>query len=161
MHTVSLSTQRHFYLKMSQKIMCCAGERTVWLCQLDSSLLPWSHLTSTCNYRIDSDHSPSYAYAYHRWRLWWWVDDVTVTLATGEDDASEETVSLTLVSPSDRWFAIGFGSSTITMCNHMLSMSVQMVVSIPEGVTKRKLDYHGSGTGNSWQKCGSEIKRCC
>ena len=76
------------------------------------------------------------------------LDDVTVTLciATGEDDASEETVSLTLVGPSDRWFAVGFRSSTITMCNHMVSMSVQMVVSIPEGITKHKLDYHGSGT---------------
>ena len=77
------------------------------------------------------------------------LDDVTVTLciATGEDDASEETVSLrTLVSLSDRWFAVGFRSSTITMCNHMVSMSVQMVVSIPEGITKHKLDDHGSGT---------------
>jgi len=58
------------------------------------------------------------------------LDDVTVTLciATGEDGASEETVSLTLVGPSDRWFAVGFGSSTITMCNHMVSMSVQKVL---------------------------------
>ena len=79
--------------------------------------------------------------------------NVTVTLATGEsDDASEEAVSITLVGPSDRWFAVGFGSST--MCNHMVSDECPdggpyaIIVSGDgqDGVTERKLDYHGPGT---------------
>lgn len=76
--------------------------------------------------------------------------NVNVTVTMNEVDA-DDAVTIVIVGPSDRWFGVGFGSSS--MCNHMQADECPdggpwtIVVSDEAngGITERKLDYHGPG----------------
>lgn len=63
----------------------------------------------------------------------------------------KEQVTITLIGPPDRWFGVGFGTSS--MCMHMNADECPdggpyaIVISGDDfDVTERKLDYHGPGT---------------
>lgn len=75
--------------------------------------------------------------------------NLTVNLQPIESDGA---VTITIVGPADRWFGVGFGSSS--MCVHMqadqcLDGGPYTIVVSGDGlnaVTERRLDFHGPGS---------------
>jgi hypothetical protein len=73
------------------------------------------------------------------------VVNLTVTI---DQENSEPAVQLKLTGPADKWFGVGFGSSS--MCMHMEGDECPgggpyALIVAGENVTERKLDYHGPG----------------
>mmetsp|Transcript_6279 Transcript_6279/g.17704 ORF Transcript_6279/g.17704 Transcript_6279/m.17704 type:complete len:1276 (+) Transcript_6279:1-3828(+) len=75
-----------------------------------------------------------------------------VAFATGQVNVTvairEDTVEISLIGPSDRWFAVGFGSDS--MCLHLQADECPTggpyaIVVEGESIVERKLDYHGPG----------------
>eukprot|EP00980_Cylindrotheca_fusiformis_P031435 scaffold26366_cov117-Cylindrotheca_fusiformis.AAC.6 len=71
------------------------------------------------------------------------VVNLTITI-----DQDNSNVELKLAGPTDRWFGVGFGSSS--MCVHMEGDECPgggpyTVIVAGANVTERKLDYHGPG----------------
>ena len=72
---------------------------------------------------------------------------VNVTVSLMNNNGSN-AATITIVGPADRWFGVGFGS--VSMCQHMAADECSdggpyAIIVGSDGVTERKLDYHGPG----------------
>lgn len=77
---------------------------------------------------------------------------VNLTVAIDPSATSTTSVQLKLTGPADKWFAVGFGTST--MCIHMEGDECPgggpyAIIVSDDRVEERKLDYHGPGFGLS------------
>ena len=92
---------------------------------------------------------------------WHWVRrtlafasaQVNVTITSQNSDGKDpDSVGITIVGPSDRWFAVGFGGSD-TMCSHPVAdecpgggpYAIVVNGNGDHGVQERKLAFHGPG----------------